>query len=170
MHSNTTRWIISTHKLNNPIMFEILIYLFESYIDVGSYPAPDKLSRKLYAAGFEGDDIDETLTWLSELTAQNSGNYPAALEHSGIRHFAELEIERIDAEARQFLFFAEQQKMISAVELEIIVDRAVALHQKELPLDKLKLIMLIVLWNRRSDINPLLIEELLSPIHSTQLH
>jgi Smg protein len=56
-------------------MFEILMYLFESYIDAGSYPAPDKLSRKLTAAGFEGEDIDEALTWLSAL--RQSDNYPA---------------------------------------------------------------------------------------------
>jgi Smg protein len=46
----------------------------------------------------------------------------------------------------------------------------VALRQKNLALDKLKLIMLMVLWNRHDDIDPLLIEELLTPLHSTQLH
>jgi len=151
-------------------MFEILIYLFESYIDAGSYPAPDKLSRKLYAAGFDSEDIDDTLNWLAALQLQNSENYPAALAHTGIRCLAELEYELIGFEARQFLLFTEQQAMITAIEREIILDRAVALRQKDLALDKLKLIMLIVLWNRRSDLNPLLIEELLSPIQSSQLH
>lgn len=151
-------------------MFEILMYLFESYIDAGSYPAPDKLSRKLSAAGFEGEDIDEALTWLSALRLQNSDNYPAILAHSGMRFFADLEFDRIGAEARQFILFAEEQKMISAIEREIIIDRALALQQKDLGLDKLKLIMLIVLWDRHQDLSPLLIEELLVPITSTQLH
>ncbi|MDD4929171.1 MAG: DUF494 domain-containing protein [Gallionella sp.] len=151
-------------------MFEILMYLFESYIDAGSYPAPDKLTRKLSAAGFEGEDIDEAITWLSALRLQNSGSYPAILEHSGMRFFAPLEFQLISAQARQFLLFAEQQAMISAVEREIIIDRAVALQHKDLGLDKLKLIMLIVLWDRHQDLSPLLIEELLVPIHSTQLH
>lgn len=149
-------------------MFEILMYLFESYIDAGSYPAPDKLSRKLSAAGFEGEDIDEALTWLSAL--RQSDNYPDTLAHSGIRFFADLEYLRIGFEARQFILFAEQQNMISAIEREIIIDRAVALQQKDLGLDKLKLIMLIVLWDRHQDLSPLLIEELLVPITSTQLH
>lgn len=151
-------------------MFEILMYLFESYVDAGSYPAPDKLSRKLSAAGFEGEDIDEALTWLSALRLQNSDSYPSIIDHSGMRFFAELEFQRISAEARQFLLFTEQQKMISAIEREIIIDRAVALQQKDLGLDKLKLIMLIVLWDRHQDISPLLIEELLVPITSTQFH
>ena len=151
-------------------MFEILMYLFESYFDAGSYPEPDKLSRKLSAAGFEGEEIDEALTWLSALQQQNPDSYPDTLEHAGLRHFAELELQRIGFEARQFLVFAEQQHMISAVEREMILDRAVALQQENLGLDKLKLIMLMVLWNRHEHLDPLLVEELLAPAHSTQLH
>ncbi len=151
-------------------MFEILMYLFESYIDAGSYPAPDKLSRKLSAAGFEGEDIDEALIWLSDLRLQNADSYPDIPNHIGMRFYAEIELVRLSAEARQFLFFAEHQAMITAVEREIIIDRALALQQKDLGLDKLKLIMLIVLWDRHQNLNPLLIEELLSPIQTTQLH
>ena len=151
-------------------MFEILMYLFESYFDAGSYPDPDKLSRKLSAAGFEGEEISEALTWLSALQEQNPESYPDSLEHSGQRHFAELEMQLISDEARQFLLFSEQQKLISAVEREMIIDRSVALKQENLALDKLKLIMLMVLWNRHHDLDPLLIEELLTPLHSAQLH
>jgi Smg protein len=151
-------------------MFEILMYLFESYFDAGSYPEPDKLSRKLSAAGFEEEEISDALTWLSALQAQNPDNYPDSLEHTGQRHFAELEMLLISYEARQFLLFAEQQHLISAVEREMIIDRSVALKHENLALDKLKLIMLMVLWNRHQDLDPLLIEELLTPLHSAQLH
>ncbi len=151
-------------------MFEILMYLFESYFDAGSYPEPDKLSRKLSAAGFEGDEISEALTWLSALQEQLPGSYPENLGHAGQRHFAELEMRLISDEARQFLLFSEQQNLISAVEREMIIDRSVALNQEHLALDKLKLIMLMVLWNRHQDLDPLLIEELLTPLHSAQLH
>lgn len=146
------------------------MYLFESYFDAGSYPEPDKLSRKLTAAGFEGEEIDEALTWLAALQQQNPSLYPSELEHVGLRHFAELENQRISIEARRFLLFAEQQHMISAIEREMVIDRAIALQYNQLGVDKLKLIMLMVLWNRHQDLDPLLIEELLSPLHSTQLH
>jgi Smg protein len=151
-------------------MFEILMYLFESYFDAGSYPEPDKLSRKLSAAGFEDEEINDALTWLSALQDQSPDSYPVTLEHNGQRHFAELELQLISYEARQFLLFAEQQHLISAVEREMIIDRSVALKQENLALDKLKLIMLMVLWNRHQDLDPLLIEELLTPLHSAQLH
>ena len=151
-------------------MFEILMYLFESYFDAGSYPEPDKLSRKLSAAGFEGDEISEALSWLSALHGQNPDSYPEHLEHAGQRHYAGPELEFIGDEARQFLMYAEQQHLISATEREMIIDRSVALKQEYLALDKLKLIMLMVLWNRHQDLDPLLIEELLTPPHSAQLH
>jgi Smg protein len=151
-------------------MFEILMYLFESYFDAGSYPEPDKLSRKLSAAGFEGEEISEALSWLSALQEQNPDSYPERLEHSGHRHFAELELQYISDEARQFLLFAEQHQLISATEREMIIDRSVALKQENLAPDKLKLIMLMVLWNRHQDLDPLLIEELLVPLYSAQLH
>ncbi len=151
-------------------MFEILMYLFESYFDAGSYPEPDKLERKLSAAGFEDEEISEALTWLSALQQQSPDCYPANIEASGLRHFAELEVTRISFEARQFLVFTEQQHFISAIEREMIIDRAVALQLENLALDKLKLIMLMVLWNRHDDLDPLLIEELLTPLHSAQLH
>ncbi|MGB8411055.1 MAG: DUF494 domain-containing protein, partial [Gallionella sp.] len=143
---------------------------FESYFDAGSYPEPEKLSRKLTAAGFEDEEISEALSWLSALQEQDPDSYPASLEHAGQRHFAELESQYIGDDARQFLLFAEQQRLISAVEREMTIDRSVALKQEGLALDKLKLIMLMVLWNRHQDLDPLLIEELLTPLHSAQLH
>ena len=151
-------------------MFEILMYLFESYFDAGSYPEPDKLSRKLSAAGFEDEEISDALTWLSALQQLDPDSYPASIEHTGQRHFAELEIQRICLESRQFLVFSEHNNLITAVEREMIIDRSMALQQENIALDKLKLIMLMVLWNRHQELDPLLIEELLTPLHSTQLH
>jgi len=151
-------------------MFEILMYLFESYFDAGSYPEPEKLTRKLSAAGFEGEEINEALTWLSALQQQDTEVYPEDFAHAGVRHFAELELQRISQEARHFLTFAEHQQLISPLEREMIIDRSVALQQESLPLDKLKLIMLMVLWNRHQNLDPLLIEELLTPLNSSQLH
>ena len=151
-------------------MFEILMYLFESYFDAGSYPEPEKLTRKLSAAGFEGEEINEALTWLSALQQQDTEIYPENFAHTGVRHFAELELQRISQEARHFLTFAEHQNLISPLEREMVIDRSVALQQESLPLDKLKLIMLMVLWNRHQNLDPLLIEELLTPLNSSQLH
>lgn len=151
-------------------MFDILIYLFESYFDADSYPKPEHLSRKLFAAGFEEEEISDVLAWLAVLQAQDSSVYPENLAHAGVRLFSEREEHLIGLEARSFVLFAEQQKLISPVEREMIIDRAVALGQEALPLDQLKLIMLMVLWRRCQALDPLLVEDLLSATPSTPFH
>jgi Smg protein len=151
-------------------MFDILMFLVESYFYAGSYPNSDKLSLKLSAAGFENDDIHRALDWLSGLEQLTQNDYPATINNSGMRCYAELEVRRISPEARRFLTFWEQNKMITPIEREMILDRAVALCRDNLPLDKVKLIALMVLWNQNEEMDPLIAEELLTPAESGRLH
>lgn len=154
-------------------MFDILIFLFESYFHAGRYPNSDKLSRKLSAAGFEDEDITRALTWLSGLEQLNKANYPSAINESSGRFYADLEIKRVSFETLRFLTFWEQNKIITPVEREMILDRAVALNRDNLPLDQIKLIVLMVLWNQRQDLDPLIVEDLLIPViptDSSRLH
>ena len=151
-------------------MFDILMFVFESYFYAGSYPDSDKLSLKLSAAGFEDEDINRALDWLSGMKTLTQADYPAIINDSGLRCYADLELVRISPEALRFLVFWEQTKMISPVEREMILDRAVALRRENLPLDKVKLIALMVLWNQHNELDPLVIEDLLTPAHTNRLH
>ena len=151
-------------------MFDILMFLFESYFYAGSYPNSDKLSLKLSAAGFEDDDIHRALNWLSGLKQLNQADYPPSINDSGIRCYADLEIKRISHEARRFLAFWEQTRMLTPVEREMIIDRAVALGRENLPLEKVKLIALMVLWNQHQELDPLVVEDLLTPAETYSLH
>jgi len=147
-------------------MFDILMFLFESYFDAGNYPDPDKLSVKLSAAGFEDDEIHLALAWLSGLRQLSAENYPAAINQAGTRCYAELETSRISMEALRFIAFWEQTKVITPVEREMILDRAVAMGRENLSLDKVKLIALMVLWNLRDELDPMLVEDMLTPAGS----
>ncbi len=144
-------------------MFDILMFLFESYFDAGNYPDTDKLSVKLTAAGFEDGEIHLALAWLSGLKELSAANYPAAINQSGTRCYAELETSRISTEALRFISFWEQNKIITPVEREMILDRAVAMERENLSLERVKLIALMVLWNLRSELDPMLVEDLLVP-------
>ncbi len=144
-------------------MFDILMFLFESYFDAGNYPDTDKLSLKLSAAGFEDNEIDLALTWLSGLKQLGAASYPEAINSSGVRCYADLEIDRISAEALSFITFWEQNKVITPVEREMILDRAVAMGRDNLSLDKVKLIALIILWSLRQELDPMLVEDMLTP-------
>jgi len=144
-------------------MFDILMFLFESYYDVGNYPENDALTVKLSAAGFEDSDIHQALNWLSGLKQLSADHYPAAINGEGVRIYADLEMQRISTEALSFVTFWEQNKVITPVEREMILDRAVALESENLSLDRVKLIALIVLWNLRNELDPMLVEDMLSP-------
>lgn len=151
-------------------MFDILMFLFESYFYAGNYPDPDKLSLKLSAAGFEDEDIHRALDWLSGLKRLTQADYPAAINVSGVRCYAELEVQRISPDALRFLAFWEQNKIITPVEREMIIDRAVVLGREHLPLDRVKLIALMVLWNQHQELDPLVVEDLLTPSNPGHLH
>lgn len=151
-------------------MFDILMFLFESYFDAGSYPDPDKLTIKLSAAGFDDGEIHQALSWLSGLEQLSPNNYPASINTLGFRCYSEYEQRLISCEGLHFIAFWEQNNLISPVEREMIVDRAIALEREGLPLDKVKLIALIVLWNQHEELDPLIVEDLLSPNNSAQLH
>jgi len=151
-------------------MFDILIFLFESYFDAGSYPEKDRLSAKLSAAGFEEDDIGLALDWLSGLRELSAATYPDRINRGGLRCYADFEHERISEDGLRFIAFWENNKIISPIEREMIIDRVVALGRDKLALDKVKLIALMVLWNQHDDLDPLLIEDLLTPSDATQVH
>lgn len=151
-------------------MFDILMFLFESYFYAGSYPDSDKLSLKLSAAGFEDEDIHRALDWLSGLKQLTQADYPASINKGGLRCYANMEIKRISPESLRFLVFWEQNKMITPVEREMIIDRAVALGRENLPLDKIKLIALMVLWNQHEELDAMVVEELLAHDCSNRLH
>ena len=151
-------------------MFDILLFLFESYFDIGSYPDHDKLSVKLSAAGFEEDDINQALTWLSGLQQLTRTAYPENINHSGIRLYTDFEEQRVGLEGLRFISFWEHNKVITPIEREMIIDRVLALGRKSLSLDKLKLIVLMVLWSQHEDLDPMIIEDLLTPADSSQAH
>jgi len=151
-------------------MFDILLFLFESYFDIGSYPDHDKLSVKLSAAGFEEDDINQALTWLSGLQQLTRAAYPESINHSGIRLYTEFEEQRVSPEGLRFLSFWEHNKIITPIEREMIIDRVLALGRKNLSLDKLKLIVLMVLWSQHEDLDAMIIEDLLSPSDASLAH
>lgn len=161
---------VSLNLLNYFTMFDILMFLFDSYFTAGHYPEPGALSIKLTAAGFEEDEIHSALTWLSTVRELSEIEYPESINHSGPRYFANFEMRRISIDGLKFISFLETNKMITPIEREMIIDRAMALGRESLSVEKIKLITLMILWNQHDNLDPLLIEDLLSPSDSAPLH
>ena len=143
-------------------MFEVLVYLFENYYQSENYPDQDTLARKLTAAGFENDEITEALDWLNGLVGPGEG---ASYEHidapGAFRAFAHAELAKLSAESRGFLIFLESARVLSPGLRELILDKAMAVEDDIVELEKFKVIVLMVLWTRRGDVDTLMLEELL---------
>jgi Smg protein len=131
-------------------MVDVLIYLYENYMDGDAPPPADQheLKEELTQAGFATGDIDKALVWLDELadTAEEQA------QHSGgtrsMRIYTERECERLDLEVRGLLLFLELGGILDPVSRELVVDRALALDTPLLTVDTLKWIVLLVLMNR----------------------
>lgn len=152
-------------------MFDILVYLFENYFDAGGYPDPGTLTRRLAAAGFANAEISRTLDWLTGLEQQGAQHYPAELaQNRSFRCYASAEMEKIDAAGRGFIAFLEQAGILNPLQRELVIDRALSMSDDAASLEKIKLIVLIVLWAQNQPVDSLVLEELLAASDPRYLH
>src|SRR5690349_5713908 len=118
-------------------MFDILVYLYETYYRPDACPNPEALARKLSAVGFDDDEISEAIDWLDVL-AQTTQITPKQLESSGFRIYAIQEITMLGTTAVGFIYHLEVAKLITSQQREIIIERALAVNDRPISLDKLK--------------------------------
>lgn len=149
-------------------MIDVLVFLFENYYDLHAQPAPETLVKKLSAIGFDPDEVSEALTWLDELKSA-----PRAAFHSStgaFRIYTDEEHAKLGPDNLAFLCFLESAGVVTPPLRELILDRAMALADESVPLEKLKILTLMVLWSQAKTIEPLIIEELLNASEDEALH
>ncbi len=144
-------------------MIDILVYVFESYGYPEACPEPEQLARKLSAAGFDSEDIDSAIEWLSGLRSVAGVDSPViARDSRSSRIYAEAELARLGLECRGFLVLLENAGVLDSLSRERILERAMALPAGEISLGKLKVIVLMVLWQQQDNVDALVLEELLA--------
>ncbi len=145
-------------------MFEVLVYLYETYYRPDACPEPEALVKKLSAIGFEENEIAKALVWLTDLAETNhefADKYPQQTAFSfGIRVYAKQEIDVLGVPAIGFIQFLESAKMLNPVQREIVIERALMISETPVPLDKLKVIVLIVLWSQGKEPDGMMCDEL----------
>lgn len=140
-------------------MIDILVYLFENYQSFSSHPKPDALARKLSAVGFDDEEISVALGWLSGL--KNAPVVEFSTDVRSVRIYSGEEQQKLGIECLSFVCFLETAGVISPAIRELIIERGMELDEDPVPLPKFKIIVLIVLWSREQDLEPLIVEELL---------
>ena len=141
-------------------MFDILVYLYETYYRPDACPEPAALARKLSAVGFDDVEISEALVWLTDLTEMAGGDLEFSASSDGIRFYVDQEYEVLGTAAVGFIQFLESARVLSPVQREIVIERALALDESPVGLGKLKIIVLMLLWSQGKEPDALMFDDL----------
>jgi Smg protein len=148
-------------------MYDILVFLFENCQQAELAYDRERVAKKLSAAGFEDSDISEALHWLAGMAAApRAVREPLPDARASFRAYAPRELAKLDAECRGFLLTLEHSGILSAETRELVIERALAASGDMLSLDQLKLVVLMVLWNREMPTSRLVAEDLFSAPHA----
>jgi Smg protein len=154
----------STFNGTVKIMFDVLVYLYETYYRPEACPNSEALVKKLSAVGFEEEEISRALGWLTDLAettsvlSQQDEAQPAWSD--GFRIYAQREQDVLGSAAIGFIQFLESAKVLNPAQREIVVERALAASDSEISLDKLKVIVLMVMWSQGKEPDGLMFDEL----------
>jgi len=132
-------------------VIDILIYLFEHYIDdeIELEVDQDRVKSELRDAGFDGIQIAQAFEWLQGLATTNEKDVMLISENAtSMRIYALEEEAKLDAECRGFLHFLEEVGVLDATNREVVIERVMALETDEIDIGQLKWIVLMVLSNR----------------------
>ena len=159
-------------------MFEVLVFVYENYWRGDACPELAHLERKLNAVGFEAEEIQDALTWLNDLNLAARGLQLPALDNeasnsaprpdiqtwapslNSMRVYSMAEQAHLGSDCLGFVTFLENSGVLPAHMREIVIDRAMAAPADPLPLDDLKIIVLMVFWSLGQEPDPLMLDEL----------
>ncbi len=152
-------------------MFDILVYLYETYYRPDTCPDSIALAKKLSSVGFDEDEIIAALDWLSGLADTSNQLASDAIDMSmaqsslvnttGFRVFTEEEASVLGSEAIGYLYYLQSTKVLDAQQREIVIERAMAVDEAPLSLSKFKVIVLMILWSQGQATDILMFDEFL---------
>jgi Smg protein len=140
-------------------MFDVLVYLYENYWRPDACPDHDQLTRKLSAVGFENDEIEDALSWLDGL-AEGAESYTGEQAPQSLRVYSVAERETLGDDSVGFVSFLESAGVLPPAMREMVLDRASAVGSGPLPLEDLKVIVLMVFWSLGEEPDALILDEL----------
>ena len=140
-------------------MFDVLVYLYETYWRPDACPDHEQLMRKLTAVGFESDEIQEALSWLDGL-ANAAESYNGQQGLRSMRVYPPAEQELLGEESIGFISFLESAGVLPPPMRETVIDRASAIASGPLALEDLKIIVLMVFWSLGEEPDALILDEL----------
>ena len=154
-------------------VLDVLMYLFESYVDTEEIPEPDQneLRLELSQAGFGDSEIERALDWLDGLTDHQENLQYGNLTAHGTRIYNEFEHERLDSFCRGYITYLEHIGILSPPQRELLVDRLLALESADIDVEQIKWVVLMVLFSQPGqELNYARMEDLVFEENSGAVH
>lgn len=132
-------------------VLDVLMYLFENYMEDDSEMHPDResLQVELQEAGFPNKEINKAFRWLESLASDQGGqegvDSPA---DRSMRVYSPEERVRVDVDGQGFLLYLEQAGLLNAQQRELVLDRLLALETDEVDIEQVKWVVLMVMFNQ----------------------
>jgi len=140
-------------------MFDVLVYLYETYWRPDACPEHAQLARKLTAVGFETDEIQEALSWLQGLAEASEAVHTEQSPHA-LRVYSTGEVDHLGETSIGFISFLESAGVLPGPMREMVIDRAMAISGSPMDLEDLKIIVLMVFWSLGEEPDALILDEL----------
>ncbi len=133
-------------------MFEVIMYLFESYMQVDQTMElnANKITDELLEEGFQKNDIKKALAWLDNLAGLHQlhpQSQTQAAQKTSQRIYSDLEQQRLSSDCRGYISYLELANILNTHTREVVIDCAMSLEIDSLALHDLKWLILMVLFN-----------------------
>ncbi len=131
-------------------VLDVLMYLFETYVDTEEEPEADQneLRDELARAGFADPEIDRALDWLDGLTDHQDSLAFNTQTKRGMRIYNDFEQKHLDTLCRGYVTYLEQIGILSPPQREILIDRLLALESADIDEEQIKWVVLMVLFSQ----------------------
>ncbi len=136
-------------------VLDVLVYLFEHYLDnldneMGFAFDQESLKLELTEAGFDDHEVVRAFEWLQGLGDRKpvSKRDSGVAKGSAIRVYTAREVEKLDVHSRGLLIFLEEIGVLDRHSRELVIDRVMALEADDIDLDRVKWVILMVLFNQ----------------------
>ena len=131
-------------------VLEVLLFIFEHFFDddSGFTEQDEDLVSTLEQCGFGRSEVNKALLWLDDLLDLRDQDYhPDANTSSAFRVYTDYELDKLNADCRGFIHFLEQLGVLNCQTREMVIDRAIALEGEDVDIDRLKWVVMMVLYN-----------------------
>ncbi len=131
-------------------VLDVLMYLFESFVDSDDEPEPDRneLREELERAGFRDREIDRALDWLDGLNSAELQSTADGPRSTTVRIFDRFEQERLDSSCRGYLLHIEHFGILTPAQRDLVIDRLLALDANDIDIEQIKWVVMMLLFSQ----------------------